>query len=88
MVHTRRRLTPVSKVTPVSRVVIAKTFVYDRSRNNIKDICGIMGRPNSTYVWCLDDLGRESWDWEGQESVVWQGPIPPRGFVPERMSGP
>ena len=21
----------------------------------------VMGRPNSTYVWCLHDIGRDSW---------------------------
>ena len=25
-------------------------------------------------MWCLDNLGRESWDWDGQESAVWQDP--------------
>ena len=28
----------------------------------------------SPDMWYLDDLGRESWDWDGQESAVWQGP--------------
>ena len=33
-------------------------------------LCGISGRPSSTNVWCPHDIGRDSWDRGGQESVV------------------
>ena len=36
-------------------------------------------RPYSTDVCCPHDVGRESWEWDGQESVVWQVPTPPEG---------
>ena len=36
-------------------------------------------RPHSTNVCCHQDIGRESWEWDGQESVVWQAPAPPKG---------
>ena len=41
------------------------------------------GRPHSTNVCCHHDIGRESWERERQESVVWQAPTPPKwGSVP------
>ena len=30
-------------------------------------VCGINGRPSSTYVWCLHDIGRDSRDREKSE---------------------
>ena len=32
--------------------------------------CGISGRPSSMYMWCPHDIGRDSWDRGGQESVA------------------
>ena len=31
-------------------------------------------RPRFMDVCCRYDVGRESWEWDGQESVVWQAP--------------
>ena len=40
-------------------------------------------RPHSTDVCGHHDIGRESWEWVGQESVVWQAPTPPKwGSIP------
>ena len=36
-------------------------------------------RPHSTNVCSPHDIGRESWEWDGQEAVIWQAPIPPKG---------
>ena len=33
-------------------------------------IIGNIGRPRSTDVWCPHDIGREGWEWVGQESEV------------------
>ncbi len=33
-------------------------------------LCGISGRPSSMYMLCPHDIGRDSWDRGGQESVV------------------
>ena len=30
------------------------------------------------HMWCPDGIGRESWDWGGQESVGWLTPYSPR----------
>ena len=36
-------------------------------------------------MWFPHDVGRESWEWDGQESVVWQVPTPPgRGKYPSQ----
>ena len=49
-----------------------------------KDLSDLAGAGNisTTYVvswvapspdmWYLDDRGRESWDWDGQHSAIWQ----------------
>ena len=37
------------------------------TNNNI--LCVTMCRPNSMYMWCPDNIGRESWHREGQASV-------------------
>ena len=29
------------------------------------------GSPNSMNMLCPDSIGRDSWEWEGQESVEW-----------------
>ena len=40
-------------------------------------------RPHSTDVCWHHDIGRESWEWVGQESIVWQAPTPPKwGSIP------
>ena len=39
-------------------------------------IIGNIGSPHSTDVWCPHDIGREVWEWVGQESEVWQDPTP------------
>ena len=40
-------------------------------------------------MWYLDDRGRESWDWDGQQSAIWQGPTSrDAGVVQSRLVAP
>ena len=43
----------------------------------------------SPVMWYLDNLGRESWDWEGQDSAVLQNQISREaGVVKSRCAAP
>ncbi len=41
-------------------------------------LCGSVDRPSSTYVWCLYDIGRDSWDREKSEVDETKNKTPPK----------
>ena len=50
-------------------------------------MCGIIGSPCSMNMVCPDNIGRDSWDRGGQESVVCPGLTPPKNLGEETPRG-
>ena len=69
-----------SMISLVFDVIVRRTAVHMRrkaTRLPSNFVCsgalvGSSDRPRSMYMMCLDEVGRDSGDWEGQESEVSQ----------------